>query len=285
MTTTNRLSERAMLIHLSTHEWTGKTKDKRVSQDASRRENADKDVIEAIINLAPPGELKPISVARGRVYRRFCELTLPWLDGALRILPSAMFMDFRKEMNEVITFHTEAVTIFAGRWPDIVANKGKRLGKLAGRYKLPGVDEIKRRFYIHMDILPMPEAVDFRAKVGDDEIAEVKKQVEKSLGIASTKAMSEVWSRLAELVANVAETMGQPKKRFNDSLIKKLKTFAEMLPKYNITDNTDLDNIRKEVINKLAGLDPEDLREIPNKRKAANKDAKDILEKIAQYTK
>lgn len=280
-----RLSERVMLTSLSTHEWTGKKKDKAMSQIACSSVNAEKDVVEAIISLAPPGELQPINVARSRVYRRFVELTLPWMDGGLRILPADMYLKYRDEMNKVIAAHTEAVNAFATRWPEIVANKDKRLGSLASKYRLPTVAELKGKFYIKQDIFPLPETADFRVDISQNEADEIRTQVAASLDSASNKAMCEVWNRLSNLVNDVAETMVQKDKKFRDSLIKKLKDFCATIPKYNITDNADLENVRKEVLTKLANLNPEDLREIPNNRKKAAKDAKDVLDRIKDYMK
>ena len=278
-----RLSERAMLVSLSTHEWTGKKKDKQVSQNVCVSVNAEKDAIEAIICLAPPSELQPINVARGRVYRRFCELTLPWMDGGLRILPSDMYMKYRDEMNKVIADHTKAVNAFATRWPEIVANKDKRLGSLASKYHWPTAAELKGRFYIRQDILPLPEIADFRVDISEDEADDIRTQVAASINGAAEKAMGEVWSRLSKLVSEVAETMGQRDKKFRDSLIQKLKDFCGMIPKYNIRDDIELEKVRQDVLTKLASLDPEDLREIPNNRRKAAKDAKDVLAKISDY--
>lgn len=280
---TKRLSERAMLVSLSTHEWTGKKKDKQVSQDVCVSANAEKDVIEAIICLAPPGELQPINVARGRVYRRFCELTLPWMDGGLRILPSDMYMKYRDEMNKVIADHTKAVSAFTTRWPEIVANKDKRLGSLAGKYHLPTVAELEGKFYIQQNILPLPEIADFRVDISEEEAKEIRAQVTSSLEASTKRAVRNVWDRLSNLVLDVATTMSQPDKKFRDSLIQKLKDFCSTIPKYNITDDVNLEQVRKDVLNKLASLDPEDLREIPNNRKKAAKDAKDVLAKISDY--
>jgi len=278
-----RLSERAMLVSLSTHEWTGKKKDKQVSRDVCVRQDAEKDVIEAIICLAPPGELQPINVARGRVYRRFVELTLPWMDGGLRILPSEMYMKYRDEMNKVIAAHTKAVNAFVTRWPEIVANKGKRLGKLASKYHLPTAAELVGKFYIRQNILPLPETADFRVDISEDEADEIRTQVAASINSASEKAMGEIWNRLTTLVSDIASTMSQRDKKFRDSLIQKLKDFCEMIPKYNIRDDVELEKIRQDVLNKLASLDPEDLREIPNNRIKAAKDAKAVLAKISDY--
>ena len=280
------IQEKALLVQLSTHAWTGKKKDKQIGRDVCTRQNADADVVEAIIRLAPPGVLKPIDVARGRVYRKHIELTLPYLDNGLRILPSAMYMEYRDKMKEAIKPHTRAVNELDTVWPEILKNKAKRLGGLANKYRLPTVEEIKRRFYIKQDIMPIPTNADFSLfDISDEEITEIENKAKESMKNAMSETVKEVWRRLADLVVNIASTMDEKDKKFHDSLIKKLKDFCATIPAYNVTDDPNLENVRKEVLTKLANLDPEDLREIPNNRKKAAKDAKDVLDRIKDYMK
>lgn len=281
---TSRLSERAMLVRLSTHEWTGKKKDKQVSEEACASKNADNDVIEAIINLAPPAELKAIRQARGKVYNKFQEMTLPWMRGGLNLLPSAMYMDYRKKMKVVLDYHKATVESLATRWPEIVANK-QRLGKLASKYTLPTVDELRAKFYIEQDILPIPDVSDFRVDIGDDEMKEIQEQATKSFEESFNNATRKLWQQLANLLSNLAERMCTADTKFHDSIIENVKEFCDLIPKYNITNNPDLENIRKEVVDKITKLDPEDLREIPNHRKKAGADAKELLAKISTYMK
>jgi hypothetical protein len=280
---TARLSERAMLVHLSGHQWTGRKKDKKVTQNVCVLENAALDAGAWWTYLVPQKELQPINTAWGRVYRRFNDLTLPWLDGGLRILPSDMYMKFRDEIKQPIADYDKAVDVFLKRWPTIVANSPRRLGKLQPGQRLPTVDQLKDKFYIQQDILPVPEMADFRINVGDEEAKDIRSEVASTIKAGTTKATQELWSRLSELVNDVAETMGKRDKKFRDTIITKLKTFCELVPKYNIMDNSELEDIRRDTMDKLAELDPEDLREIPNHRKKASKDAKAILAKIDQY--
>jgi len=285
-TTTNKLSERAMLIHISGHAWSGRKKDQKISTEVCVRANAEKDAGAWWTYLVPESELRPINSAYGRVYRRFCDLTAPWLDGGIRILPSDLFFKFREELGKLIAEHDKAVDKFLReRWPTIIVNHNKRLGNLAHNTPLPSAADLKRKFYISQDILPIPEMSDFRVKMGDEELADVRQEVERSMNEMMVKAIQHVWDRLANLVGKVAETMGQSDRTFRNSLISNLKEFCELIPKFNLTDDVDLEAIRNQVVSTLVSLDPEDLREIPNKRKAAAKDAKAILDKINDFLK
>jgi hypothetical protein len=281
-TKTPRLSERAILIRLSTHEYTAKKKDKALSEEICRRKNADSDVVDAVINLVPKSRLKAVNIARGRVYRRHKELTLPWMRGGLDILPSDMFFDYREQMKKVIKSHTNEVQLLKADWPNVIAKNKSRFGDIP-EAQLPTAADLDRLFSIETDIMPVPETADFRAVAGDDEVEAIKTQVEKTFEAGVEKYTQELYGRLGELVAKVHETMSERDKGFRDSLITNLKTFCARIPKYNLSDDKDLEDIRKNIMDELAGLDPEDLREIPNQRKKAAKSAEDILAKIAEY--
>jgi hypothetical protein len=79
--------------------------------------------------------------------------------------------------------------------------------------------------------------------------------------------------------------MRQPKKIFRDSLIENLSNFCELIPKMNLTQDNNLEELRKEAVKKLAELKPIDLRESRKDRRKAHKSAKEIMEKIKGYTK
>ena len=207
------------------------------------------------------------------------------MDGGLRILPSAMFFKFREEMKEPIAAYNAAVDTFAERDPELVKKAPKRLGDLARTYVLPSETQIKWRFRLKQNLLPVPNTADFRADWADDEAASIEQQVTADFQALTTKAVQDVWLRLSEMIGKIAETMGGANKKFRNTIITNLKDFCILIPKFNITNDANLEQIRKDVMKKLTDLDPEDLREIPNNRKKAAKDAKELMNKISQYIK
>jgi len=279
----NKLSDRAMLIQLSIKQWTGKHKDKDTSERVAVQANAERDAVDCIINLVSPAELQPINGARGRVFRQHKLLTLPWSDGGLRILASDMFFTYRDKMKKPIAEYNKVKDVFANRFPELIANAPKRLGNLPTGV-MPSADQIKYRFRIEQNIMPLPNIADFRADWADDEAESIRQQVTADFETFTRRAIQDVWVRLSNMIEKIGTTMREDKK-FHNSIIDNLKDFCILMPKFNITADEDLERIRKETLDKLAELDPEDLREIPNNRKKAAKDAKELVSKISQYMK
>jgi hypothetical protein len=286
----NRLSERFVLVHFSSHGWTGRKMDRSLAGETARQQNAAADVVDLVINLAPAKELQPIKTARSQAYREFCRLTIPWMGGAVRLLAGDMIMEWRKAMHKAKRKYEQAVAEFLARWSKIINDKQfrKRLGKLATRYHLPTTAELRNRFAIELDMYAVPEVTDFRVKLtqlADDEVDEIRQEVANSLEGLADRAMREVWTQLGTFVERIADTMSKPNKGFHDTLFTNLRNFCEMLPKYNVTNDAALEQARQTALTTLANLDPMDLKEIPNHRRKAAKSAKDLADKIAQYTK
>lgn len=281
----NNLCEKAMLVSVSFSFWTGKTKDRKVTAEVIVTKKSARDAGAWLTNLVSKHDLRNVESARGKVRETHYKYSLPWMDGGLRILPSAMFMKYRQEMSKAIAEHDKALAAFLRDYPTIVKHAKKRLGALLEGKRLPETWEVKRKFAIRQDILPIPSMGDFRCELSSDEADEIRKNVAKSIESMTERAVANIWEQFTTLIEKIEKTMKDPKKVFRDTLISNLTDFCELIPKMNLTNDNKLETLRKEAIAKLAELKPIDLRESKADRKKAHKSAKEIMEKIKGYTK
>ncbi len=281
--TEKRLNQKAMLVQLSFSVWTGRTKDNRVSEEVLTQKKAEHDSGTWWTSLIPRSSMRNINSAYNRCKETHNRFTLPWRDGGDRILPTAMFIKYTQAMREVKADFDKAVDEFLKEYPTILANASKRLGSLLDNKKLPSAAEVKGKFGIHQQIYPLPDIADFRVDLSKEDVDTIRKQMKTSIDNTIEDAMSGIWQRLAELVGKVEETLGEPKKVFRDSLISNLEEFCELIPKLNLTNDSKLEAIRKDTVQKLAKLRPDNLREDKTERKAAHKAAKDVLKKMKDY--
>lgn len=288
METTTKLSERALLIHVSVHGWTGQRKNKKASDEYCMQINAANDAVDLLTKIVPKKELDPIRQTGQRAYRYFVDKTLPWSDGGWRILPSESFFDFREGLSKYTSDHNRKVAELAKHWPEITSedNLKARMGKLYDPRVVPTAGSLSSRFYISTDIMALPPmSKDFRIQMNQEAFDEFESELKSSWEQMTKKALAEVWQRLSTFIGKIADTMGNKNKRFRNTIITNLRDFCDTIPSFNITDDPKLEEVRQDVLTKLAGLDPEDLKEIPNKRKQAAKDAQDILTKMNDYFK
>jgi len=278
----NNLNRRAMLVSLNISVWQGHFKDKSVTQEITTTKQAENDAGSWWTYLIPPRDLKPIVNAADDARNLMYKLTLPWNDNGVRILPSKMFLDFNKQMREKLNKYDEAVEEFIKQYPQIIEHAKKRLGKLPAK-RIPEISEIKNKFGYSLNIYPLPDAGDFRAEVDESVVEEIKNKITSSITTASEKAINKIWQQLYELVEKVENTLSDPNKKFKNSLITNLSEFCALMPKLDITEDDNLEKIRQEVMDKIAKMYPDTLREAKVIRQNTAKAARELKEKIKDY--
>jgi len=278
---TNRLSERAMLVHLRILRYAGHTKDNEVVLDVCSQKQATQDSGGWYTYLIPKKELSGVNHAASRCREIHNHYTFPWLDGGMRILPSLYFFKYREAIATAIAEYDEAVEIFLTRYPDIVTKSKERLGQL--NRIMPSVKEIQSKFAVSHSIFPLPETEDFRVKLADEEKESVKATITDSLNATMTAAVSAVWGKLAKSVEKIAAATKDKDKQFRNVLFTNLVQLCEDLPQLNFTNDVKLEEVRQHILTTLAKFNPDDVREDSQKRKAAAKAAKDVLNKMKDY--
>ena len=275
----NVLAERAMLVNIRVSMWSGRMKDAIVSNEVCANKKAEADAGAWWTYTVPKSFINPIEAAGLRVREVNNKLTLPWTDRGLRILPAEAFLDYRTEMAKYIAIFDEKVQDFLRAYPDIIATKAERLGGLVAN--LPSVDEIKGKFGIYSDIVPVPtEVKDFRVDIPAEELQKMKDGVNESAKILATNATKELWKRMGEVVSHIAEVLGEEKKIFRDTMVTSLKDFCETIRKYNVNECPEVVAVSKEIQETLGKLKTDDLRENKEEREKAAKEAEEIKKKI-----
>ena len=232
----------------------------------------------------PTKALSNINGANIRCRDMFYRLTMPWGNNGERVLPSALYLDYRGKMKACVEECEEAVEEFFREFPRLCSEAQGRLGKLGYDIRIPSADELRGKFAVRMGMSPIASSNDFRVQMDVEDLEEIKSLAEETLLHALDSVVKHLWAQLEDMIGKIANTMGTPDKVFRDSIIGNLKSFVELMPKLNLGDDSDLEAIRLEAIQKLSELDPEDLRAIKSKRQRAAKDAADLLAKISQYT-
>ena len=283
MTKQKALSKKAMLVELSLSVWTGRKKDKHVSEEVMSSKGAEKDAGAWWTYLIPRKAMKNVYSAYGRCRAVHNNLTLPWNDDGCRILPAAMFMDYSKAMREAKDEFSKAVEAFLEEYPALINQAHDRLGKLLDRNALPTPNQLRTKFGVHQRIYPLPDSHDFRVELAEGDVKDIRKQMEADINSSVSKSMTSLWQRLSELVAKIESTLNEPKKIFRDSLFTNLTDFCELIPKLNLTEDAALEGVRKELVERLTKLKPESVRTGKAERKVAHKTAKEMLEKIEGY--
>lgn len=281
----NKLNEKAMLSHLSISNWNARKKDKQTGEEVSTNKHAELDVANVWVSLLPKDEMARIVLVANKIRKIWRKYTLPWCDDGMRILPSALFVQCNAEIKKAQGEFNLEVENFLQRYPNLVAKASQRLGDFIKNNPMPSEDEIRSKFGVKHNVLPFPDKEDFRCNLAEDEVAEIKINIEKETTEAVSSAMQTVWDSLQELVNNISVQMKKDKPRIFDSLIENISQYVKIIPQLNLTNDPNLNKIKKEIEEHLTTLDTKTLRKHPDSRKTAAKSADEIMAHIQSYTK
>lgn len=238
------LHESTTLVFLHVSQWGARRHDKAASLQVAQANDAgdagrfNKLLIDKA-HLAEVG--KAVSAMRTTHY----DLTLPWQDDGARLLPNALFMKYAEAMRVRRSVFDDAVRDFVAKYPELVNQARKRLGKLYRPEDYP--IEIASRFQSRMEFAPMPNVDDFRVKASQDEAELIKQEVTASvnstLAARQAEAMKHVNTRVREALERVRDRCGADKPVIHDSMMEEISTLIEVLPAMNIVGDTKLEQL------------------------------------------
>ena len=278
------IKDNAMTINISIGAWSGQRLDKGATAKLTSEAGAAADAARVNKHLVPKESLKDIATCAGQLRTLFNTRTLPWKDNGDRLLTRMMYQAFVSQFEELKSEFNKAVDVFITRtYPMDIARAEFRMGDLFNRDDFPLPSDLRRRFYVTLDIGAVTEAGDFRVGLDDDQVERIKGRIERENSSRIARAMGDVWSRLADTLQHFATTMADEDKVFRDSTVHNLTEIVELIPALNLMNDQHLNNVYKDIKSTLIGLSPKDLRKDPDVRSAAAVEAERIIEEMSGF--
>lgn len=283
------LSSRAMLCSLSISQWSASKYDRQASEEIAAQHGAQPDVGRYNKLLIPKETLAEVRRLAGEARREHYFMTLPWDDNGYRVLPAAVYIEHTEKLHEYSRQFLAAVDLFAAQFDQLVLESRARLGGLFRAEDYPSSKEIRDKFSFETNVMPLPDANDFRVSLGDEEKDRIKRQITASAEASLTIASRELWQRMYEAVSHMAERLSLYKTGgegvehpFRDSIVTNLVKLVDVMPRLNITGDPELDRLTDQVKASLL-VDPAELRKSDNVRAQTAKAAAKIAEQMAGY--
>lgn len=285
---TQTLAERAMLVSLRMSCWLPGVIDKGIT-----REVADKYGVSTqragkyqkhVIDPATPS-YRAVRRALGDLRTRYYWHTLPWAHYGARILPAVSFAQYSEDMRKLSQRFTDSVETFVSEWPRLQTLAIAETHGLVTAADLPA--NIRDRFGVDLQVMPIPTVGDFRVQMSDDDAAALKAQMQAGVDSQITEALAlaarEPYERLYKHIARMVERLSDPKATFHDSLVTGLRDLCALMPALNITGDTQLDALRDVAERMVAGVDPAQLRDVPVIRDRVCQDARALQGMLAPH--
>jgi hypothetical protein len=258
--------------------------DRTVTADVLRSNAAKDDAGRWVSRLWPREALEPITShdgATGRIHR---EMTLPWLDNSKRILPTARFDEYmeimrtrRPEREELIRTH------FIGQYDHWLAKAAEMRKHLYKPAEYPSATGAASRFSFRVEAEPVPHRDDFRITLSAADLSEMQAVLDERLDAAASAARNELLARISDPLVRIVERLSDKEAKFQDSLITNLRSIADAIPAFNITEDPAIEQIRLRIITGLGKLNPESLRSSRSDRSRAASEANSILASMAPW--
>lgn len=257
----NAIAGKAMLAAIHISQWTARKHDRSVSREvANTHKSAEKLGRYNKRLLAEATKLDAVQSLAGKIRTYFYDTTLPWADDGLRILPNALYFDLTARMKEFEQEFHEAVEDFLEEYPSYVEATRPLLNGLWCAEDYPTADQLRAKFGLKVEIMPLGTAEDFRVDMAEADKSVLKEKYNADAREHMARSNRDLWFRTYDVIAHFASRLRDPEARLHASTFAKVAEMADILPKLNITDDPALKELAIKVKTELCQFSVDTLR-------------------------
>lgn len=280
----------AILVQVCVSTSTGSKRDKTVSEEVAKDKQAKRgsvDVSKRLFSGCPEHEALTNFTATVNNYMR--EVTAPWADGGLRILPMNRYAKFMTWYNWAEGEHARLKTNFLNVYDTLVNTAA--LGQMFNRADYPHRDTVGANFTISLYKQQIPMG-DFRVSTAKDLADDLHDYYTKQTKQYVDSIMDNMTDKFITLMERVRRGCGHSETTKKDGTISvtrnKLVTetvekaieMCDTLRELNPTGDARLEEARSAFEALLRGVDVEKLRNSDTLRANMEEDISDILSKF-----
>ena len=260
------IASSAMLCELSISTWTGRKKDKRASEEVTTSNKASAGVANVSKKLlADCAELVAIQKLTANIRNMHYNMTMPWSDTGLRLLPTAQYFKYHEQMTAMQNEYNSLVDTFLRDYDNEIINAQLKLGDLFDLFEYPTVDSLRHKFGFRLSYIPLPDAGDFRIDVGNEATDQIRTEYQSYYSRQLENAMNDVWQRAYDALSRMSERLdyqdNENKKIFRDTLVSNVTDMVELLHVCNVTGDSQMSALANQLDETLRGVTPDALRE------------------------
>jgi len=276
------LADKAILVNLSISQYGGTTKDKDATKVVLNAYNASHEAGTFTKHLIPKeGAALRVTSAVNAIRKHFKVYTSPWDYRGTGIIRSSKYQEFVNAIRILIEEYHEAVKDMITEFPSLQEKaKNTFLQDLYNENDYPSSWTLEQKFKISLEVFPIPKTEDFRVDWSEEEKRKMDEDRQNLENERMEKVNSNLWKRIYEPIKHMALTLSKEDSKVYKSLLTNLSNLLEILPDLNIADNTELEKMRKEILDTLFENDIDALRESDILKKDMANKAKKIAKKI-----
>lgn len=266
------------LIEFNISQWTGRCQDRGASSQVTASNNADVNVASVYKsllgdNLQLDAIKKFVGLARSTVY----QLTVPWSDNGLRMIPNGNILTFTNKLSELEQKYWKLVETFLKSYDWAVIEAQTKLGDLFNQKDYPDVNTLRGKFSWRLNVMALPSAPDFRVDIGKEQEDAMKKNFEEYYNRMFTKAIISMVDPLQRMSERLDFKDDESKKTFRDTLVSNVTNAISLL---GITDDPEITKLRKSLQELFKDVTPDELRKDATLRKQVKTKVDEAIKQI-----
>ena len=283
---TKDLTDKAMLVSLSISQWLARIRDPEISKRAIEEADAKRsDIVSTTKSLIPvKGHYQALRSAINAIKVYHESMTLPW-KRTQRILPSARYKEYSKEMRRLVSIFESIIPKFVQEFPSLKQEAESDWGTLFKESDYPEFMDLSSKFGISLSIDPIPSEGDWRVNLAEEELERLREEIAMQKEVRLKTAMDELWSRIYKPIKHMTEVLSQEKPRIFKSLISNIQHIVELLPDLNLESDPEKEKLRKEIEDELCDITTDMLRDSKVARNETLKAAEKLRVKIKKAGK
>jgi hypothetical protein len=292
------LASSAVLVSVDISVWSATKQDRGISDEVTTSKNADKSAGRYVKNLlANHPKHKAVVNYRQTVYNWLQRRTYRW-NQSQNLLPSVDVPKFKQEYHEhQIAFHAlvDSLTV---DYDSIVSDMAFKQGTMFNRDDYPTKEQVHSKFSLNLYVSEVPMN-DFRCgiaeDIADDLFNTYKKQAHgiiESIAQEQSERMVEVMESISHCCGfdEVRNTMPQghdevsyKRRKIYDTTIQKALEMCESFKRFNLKNDSGLEQARASLEEVLRGVKAEDIRDSDAVRHHVKEGIDDILSKFGSF--
>jgi len=274
------LSEKLMIVNLSISQWSGRKHDKEISRQIEKEHNTTNAgrYNKILINEDELKDCQSIaSGARAYLYTQ----TLPWGDNGDRVLPATNYLKFVEEFRPFKEKFEVAYQGFLQKYLKVKEDARIRLNGMFKEGDYPTTAALRQKFKLAITIMPISEPTDFRVQLDQEEVANLRCQIQNEINDRIESTTRDIWERIKKVVDHMADKLSSQDAIFRDSLVNNIRELIDVIPRLNFTQNEDINEVLRQM--KTLAVDPDTLRTNSGFRNEKAEEAKALSDKINAY--
>jgi hypothetical protein len=293
------LASSAVLVSVDISVWSATKQDRGISDEVTTSKNADKSAGRYVKNLlANHPKHKAVVNYRQTIYNWLQRRTYKW-NQSQNLLPSVDVPKFKQEYHEhQIAFHA-LVDSLTTDYDSIVSDMAFKQGTMFNRADYPTKEQVASKFSLNLYVSEVPMN-DFRCgianDIADDLFTTYKKQAQtiiESIAQEQSERMVEVMQSISHCCDfdEVRKTMPQghdevtyKRRKIYDTTIQKALEMCESFKRFNLKNDSGLEDARASLEKVLRGVKAEDIRDSDAVRHQVKEGIDDILSKFGSFS-